>query len=106
MIRLIFWAAFLISIIAALVYMLKVRRAGAQDPAMVDELTIGERILAILTVFFGGVIIVGSIFYYGWKKRFPLKAKSVLHIEWIFLVVYGLGAIGLWYWYTNAILPV
>ena len=102
MTQLIFQGAFLISVIVAVVYMLKIRRAGTQDPAMVDGLTIGERILAIITVFFGGVIIVGSIFYYGWKKRFPQKARSVLHIEWVFLAVVLLAALVFGYWqYTQ-----
>ncbi len=98
MIQLIFWAAFLVSIIVAVMYMLKVRRAGEQDPMMTDGLTVGERILAIITIFFGGVIIGGSIFYYGWKRRFPLKAKSVLYIEWIFIalvfIIFGVVAYG------------
>ena len=89
MITIILWVAFLVANAAALFYMLKVRRAGAQDPILADGLTGGERILAILVMFFGGIIIAGSILYYGWKKRFPLKARSVLHIEWVLIILFA-----------------
>ncbi|HTR18805.1 MAG TPA: hypothetical protein VMH91_02375 [Candidatus Paceibacterota bacterium] len=87
MAQVVFWALILISVIVAVFYMLRVRRAGAQNSMMPDGLTVGERLLVILTILFGGVIIVGSIYYYGWKKRFPLKARQVLHTEWAFIAL-------------------
>lgn len=106
MIQLIFQGTFLLSLVVAIIYMLKVRRAGNQNPAMTDGLTIGERILAIFTIFFGGVIVVGAIFYYGWEKRFPLKARSIRHMVWVFLAIDLLILLGGWYWYTNFVLPI
>ena len=101
MTQIISWALFLLSIIIAAFYMLKVRRAGAQDPMMADGLTVGERVLIILTILFGGVIIGGSIYYYGWKKRFPVKARQTLHIEWVFIALFFIVFLGGGYLYYN-----
>lgn len=49
--------------------MLRVRRAGASDPTLSDGLTFNERIFICIAILFGGIIVVGSIFYFGWKKQ-------------------------------------
>lgn len=105
MLSLIFLVLFLLSNIFAIFYMLKVRHIGAQNPSVADGLTVGERILVFVTMFFGGIIIAGSIFYYGWKKQFPKKVRSVLHIEWGYLVVFFIAYGVLWYWDVNYYQP-
>jgi disulfide bond formation protein DsbB len=84
--------------------MLKVRHAGAQNPTIADGLTAGERILTIFTILFGGVIIPGTIYYYGWKRRFPRKARSVLWTEGILLVLFFVGLFGGVYAYRQYVL--
>lgn len=77
MMPLIFQGAFVIGIIIAIVHVLKIRNNGA-DPMMIDALTGGERFLAIISGLLGGIIVVGLIYYFGLKKRFPTKAWQVL----------------------------
>lgn len=106
MIGYIWQAVALVNLIVVIAFMLKIRRAGEQDPMIADGLTSGERVLTIVTIFLGFVIIPASIYYYGWKKRFPLKARSVLHMEWIGIAIGILSVIAFATWYTDVILPI
>jgi hypothetical protein len=79
--------------------MLRIRHAGTLDPMMTDSLRFGEGVLVFITMLFGGVVIVGSIYYYGWKSRFPRKSKSILYMEWILIALIIIS--GAYFGYTT-----
>jgi|GEM_PF-6480649 hypothetical protein len=89
-------AGFLISILIAVVHMYEVRRLGMQDPTAEDRLTALDRTIVIATIFLGGLIFPGLIYYYGWKDQFPAKAASVRKVSWWLLGLYILCIVAFW----------
>lgn len=59
-------------------------------------LTVDEKIVVWLTCFLAPIV-NGFIFYYGWKKVLPTKAKQAYNISWIaFSIVVIIGVISSW----------
>lgn len=59
-------------------------------------LTVDEKIVVWLTCFLAPIV-NGFIFYYGWKKVLPTKAKQAYNISWIaFSIVVIVGVIFSW----------
>lgn len=80
------WIAGLVSIVASFVLMGKVKATvpdGQQDQS---PLTPNEKNYVLLMSVFSPVI-VSSIFYYGWKKKLPVKAKSANNWGWLGLLI-------------------
>jgi hypothetical protein len=74
----------------AIWYMLKVKKQ-AQSNQVASTLSGGEKtfiwIASLLNPIFSG-----AVFYYGWKKLLPMKAKQANHISmWAFLIELVLG---------------
>lgn len=89
--------AFLASIAITVWYMLKVRRGSG-----LDGLTGSEYLLVIITMLFGGIVVSGSIFYYGWKKVLPRKARAVLWLEGGLLAIMVLAYVLFAFWTWRA----
>jgi len=52
-----------------------------------EPLTGQEKLMTWILCFLNPVI-TGAIFYYGWRKKLPVKAKSVNQISlWAFLII-------------------
>jgi|SRR3989344_1540306 len=85
MINEIFWAIGILSVVVSIFFMLKVRRAGAADLAMADGLTGGEWAIVLITMLLGSFLLPGLIYYFGWKKRFPRKARPIGIIVLVFV---------------------
>lgn len=84
---------FLGSIVVSIAFVIYQRRAYdrlvAAGGMPTDRLSMGERIVVILTIFFAGVVIPGATYYYGLRSRYPSKARSVRHIVWADLAVFA-----------------
>ena len=83
----------LISVAVASFYMVKVRKTNSSQDAAIDGLTGAEFVLVLLTMIFGGVVVVGLIYYHGWKNRFPRKARQILELEGALIVLFVVGVI-------------
>ncbi len=75
-----------IILIITLVYMMKERQRVPEGQTVQDLLTVKEKIsMWILCLL--NPLIAGAVFYYGWKKRLPVKAKQANGISlWAFLL--------------------
>lgn len=68
--------------LAAIVYMTKERRRVSKGQVVQDSLVLKEKIIIWILCLVDPVI-AGAIFYYGWKKRLPVKAKQANRISWL-----------------------
>ncbi len=68
------WIVFIVSTIAAALYMVRMRRKSVDDVRDQAPLTSRQKpfVLALIVL---SPLVAGTIFYYGWNKRFPKKAK-------------------------------
>lgn len=89
---------FLVVLIVSLVVMMKAKKTVPDGSSATVPLTGNEKILIwILSLI--NPIITGLVFYYGWKKKLPTKAKQANNITlWAFLIlillVIGLAFLG------------
>ena len=76
---------FLAVLVISIVYMVRERRLS-REHVIQNPLTNGQKILIwILCIF--NPIIAGAVFYYGWRKQLPIKAKQANQISlWAFLI--------------------
>lgn len=79
--------------IVTLVFTIIERRKLPKGETSQDPLTQSQKILVwVLCIF--NPIIAGAVMYYGWKKRWPVKAKTTNHISLVvFLIQFVLFAI-------------
>lgn len=76
----------LIVLISAVGYMVSVRGKVKTGQA-VDQLSGGEKVYIWITCLLNPVF-SGAVFYYGWKKMLPHKAKQANSISlWAFLLL-------------------
>lgn len=75
-------AVFVISI----VYMIKEKRRIPEGQIVHDPLT-GKQKVLIWVLCLLNPVMAGAVFYYGWKKRLPVKGKQANQISlWAFLI--------------------
>lgn len=72
--HLIEWVVFLASTIAASLYMIRMRRKPVNPERDGAPLTSRQKPFVLALVILSPLV-AGAIFYYGWIKRFPKKAK-------------------------------
>lgn len=78
---------FLIVLIATIYLMSKTKKQVPDGQTSQEPLT-GQEKLMIWILCFLNPIIAGAIFYYGWKTKLPVKAKSANQISlWAFLIL-------------------
>lgn len=75
-----------IAFIIAIVLMVKEREKIPPGQVSQDVLTLKQKITIWFICFFNPFV-AGAIFYYGWKGKFPVKAKSANRLSWLALVV-------------------
>lgn len=76
-------------VIWCLVLMFKIRSSVPEGQSSDQPLSTEEKI-QIWIICLLIPILGGAIFYYGWKNRLPIKAKTANRISW---TVFGLSAI-------------
>lgn len=87
MTRIIFLAAFLVSIFM----MMKTKKTVPEGQTATEPLT-GQEKMFIWVLSLLSPILVGATFYYGWKKKLPVKAKQANSISlWAFILELALG---------------
>ena len=70
----------LIVLITSIVYMLQQRRRVLAGQVIEESLTSNEKVLMwVLCIF--NPIIAGAVFYYGWIKKLPVKARQANRIS-------------------------
>jgi len=87
-IKIIIWS---IALIGSIVLMKKVKSKVPPDQISQESLIKNEKLL-IWSLCFFNPLIAGAIFYYGWRKRLPVKAKQANTISFaafgLFLVLW------------------
>lgn len=79
--------------IITIVYMIKEKRRVPEGQIVQDSL-IGKQKALIWILCLLNPIVAGAIFYYGWKKRLPVKAKQANQISlWAFVIEIVLGIV-------------
>lgn len=80
----------LLVLISAIFYMVSVRGKAKAGP-IADELSGGEKLYIWIASLLNPVF-SGAVFYYGWKKLLPHKAKQANSISlWAFLILIVVG---------------
>ena len=79
--------------IITIVYMIKEKRRVIEGQISQDPLTGGQKGL-IWVLCLLNPIVAGAVFYYGWKKRLPVKTKQANQISlWAFFIEIVLGIV-------------
>ncbi len=79
--------------ITTIIYMIHKRRPVAKGEALDAPLTRGE-VIAVTVFCLLDPILTGAIFYYGWKKRLPVKSRQANRISiWAFVIEIVLGVL-------------
>ena len=82
----------LLILIIAIWYMVHVRGQAKSGQAL-NDLSGGEKIYIWISSLLNPVF-SGAVFYYGWKKLLPIKAKKANAISlWAFLIEIVLGVL-------------
>jgi hypothetical protein len=80
----------LLVLIIAIWYMVHIRNQAKAGQAT-DDLHGGEKVYVWVSSILNPIF-SGAVFYYGWKKLLPTKAKKANHISlWAFLIELILG---------------
>lgn len=82
-----------IAFVVSIVVMNKVKSSTTKD----NPLTSNEKIIVWVTCFFAPIF-SGFVYYYGWKKKIPQKAKEAGHIAWLAII-----AVGVFWGIANAV---
>ncbi|HQU08195.1 MAG: hypothetical protein B7X04_03825 [Parcubacteria group bacterium 21-54-25] len=95
--RLISWIIALASAIAAFVIMNNLKSKVTGDQPDQSPLTSQEKTYVFITCFFSPLL-AQAVYYYGWKKKLPVKAKSANNLGWVAILVLivfwvGIGAL-------------
>lgn len=72
--------------IITIVYMIKEKRRVPEGQISQDPLT-GKQKALIWVLCLLNPIVAGAVFYYGWKKRLPIKAKQSNQISLLVFVI-------------------
>jgi len=84
----IFW---LVVLIVTIVMMIKAKSKIVEGQQLADSLSGGEKIIIWILCLLNPIL-SGAIFYYGWKKKLPVKAKQANTISlWAALLELILG---------------
>lgn len=75
---------FIVATIISVVYMKSVLKGEVSPESSLEG---NEKIFVPLLTFFSPLI-AGAIFYYGWKKLLPTKAKIANRISWIMFLLW------------------
>lgn len=84
-----FWIAGIASFIGSFILMNNVKAKVPQGQQDQSPLTNQERNYVLLMCIFSPIL-SSSVFYYGWKKKLPVKAKSANNWGWLGLLIYML----------------
>lgn len=78
-------------VIPGIVAFFLMRKTKAELPeGKIDESTLnGNLFWYVLILSFLSPLISSSIFYYGWRKRLPKKAKRANTLGWLAILVLG-----------------
>ncbi len=71
-----------IAFIMSIILMVKEREKIPPGQVSQDELTLKQKITIWFICVFNPIV-AGAIFYYGWKGKFPMKAKSANSLSWL-----------------------
>jgi len=85
---------FVVSTIAAFLYMRAIRSTVLKGQVSDEQLTRAERPYVLVLVVLSPLV-AGALFYYGWIKRLPHKAKKANNYSIIVFVILGLMYIAL-----------
>jgi hypothetical protein len=86
---------FYIFIVVAIIFEIITKRKLEENQISEEPLTVGEKVLTWICCIISPII-AGAIFYYGWRKRLPTKAKAANRISWIAFLI-DLIFFGSWY---------
>jgi magnesium-transporting ATPase (P-type) len=75
-----------IGVLLSLVLMFKERSSAASGQKMQEPLSSTEKLYIWLLVLISPIV-SGAIFYYGWKKTMPVKARQANKINWLGFVI-------------------
>ena len=79
--------------IITIVYMIKTKKRIPGGQIVQDPLARKQKVLIWILCLLNPIV-AGAIFYYGWKKRLPIKAKQANQISlWAFLIEIVLGIV-------------
>jgi len=81
-------------VLAITIYlMIKEKKNIAQGQSSDDQLTGKQKIITWVLCFLNPII-AGAVFYYGWRKQLPVKAKQANQISlWAFFILLILAII-------------
>ena len=83
--------SFLFVLVITLSLMLKEKSCVPHGEVLRDGLSNKQKVVIIFLCLFNPVI-AGTIFYYGWKKKLPVKAKQANTISvWAFVCILVIG---------------
>lgn len=76
-----------ISFITSLIFSIYYKSKVIEDNSKDSELTSKEKLIVLLTTFLSPVI-AGAVYYYGWKKKLPIKARQANKYSWLMVGAY------------------
>ena len=79
----ILWA---VALIGTIVLMIKSKSKVPDGQSSQDSLNTMEKVFIWIFGFINPVL-SGAIFYYGWRKKLPIKAKQANKISWIAVAI-------------------
>src|SRR5665811_1604754 len=93
------WILEIVVVVIAWRLMIRERSKIFKGQVSNESLTTREK-YAVSLLSFISPILCQAIFYYGWKKRLPLKARSANKIGWIALALLVATNLFLWYFFN------
>lgn len=91
----------LLSIVFSSILMYKMR-SSIKEGEVDDSPLAGSLLLQVILCIVFAPVLAQILFYYGWKKRLPNKAKRANDIGWIAILIY-IGFIWFVSWYAKHI---
>ena len=84
---------YFVVLIATFYLMSKTKKQVPDGQVSQEPLTRREKLIIWIFCFLNPIV-AGAVFYYGWKKKLPIKAKSANQISlWAFLILIVLFAL-------------
>lgn len=81
-----------VAVFTAAVYLMIKEKSNVLDGQISDE-TLSRKYKVIIWILcFFNPVLAGAVFYYGWRKKLPVKAKQANRISvWAFLILFIVG---------------
>ncbi len=70
----------IVGFVGTIIYLVKMRRSVPEGEVTSESLSKKEKIMVWIFCFLNPIL-AGAVFYYGWKRKLPIKAKEANKIS-------------------------